>query len=257
MKFLFWNFLFLISSLCAEIVQIKNIGECKEHIKPQMLLIFDIDNTIMETAQSIGSDQWFSYRIEENIKQGMSKEESLKIALAEWISIQNKTKVKLVEPPTAQLIEDLQKDGWQILGLTIRGIELATKTLEQLKSIGVDFKKTTPVSQEIIFKQLPGAIYRRGVLFSTGSSKGSLLFQFFKETGYYPKKILFVDDKENHLKDVEKYCNELEISFIGLRYGFLDEKVKKLRPELAQEQWKCFGSLISDEEAEANLKKKL
>jgi hypothetical protein len=254
MKLFFWNVLFLFSSVCAEIVQIRNIDECKDLIKPEMLLVFDIDNTIMEPVQLLGSDQWFSYQIEENIKRGMSKQEGVMLALGQWVSIQNKTKVKPVELSTAQFIENLQKGGWKVMGLTTRGLEMATKTLEQLKSIGIDFDRAAPFSQEIIFEHIQGAVYRGGVLFSIGTNKGPLLFQFFKQTGYQPKKIFFVDDKEKYLRDVENHCAERQIPFVGIRYGFLDEKVKNLRPELASEQWKCFGNLISDAEAEAHLK---
>ena len=253
MKWLCCVLLFSISCLHAEIIQIKNIDQCKEQIKPDMLLVFDIDNTLMETAQSLGSDQWFTYQFEENMKRGMSKQESVAVTLAEWLTIQNKTKVKLVEPVTAKFLENVQKGGWKVIGLTTRGLELARKTIEQLKSIGIDFEKATPVSQEIIFENIPSAVYRKGILFSTGTNKGSLLFQFFKQTGYLPNKILFVDDKEKYLRDVEKVSLEHQIPFVGLRYGFLDEKVKHLNPELANEQWKCFGNLISDEEAKARL----
>jgi hypothetical protein len=253
----YFLFLFLALTLSAEIVQIKHIEECKNHVQPGMLLVFDVDNTLMETAQLLGSDQWFSYRIQENINRGLADQEALAITLAEWVAIQNNTQVKPAEPSTAGFIQSLQNNGWAVMGLTTRGIELSTRTREQLQSIGIDFAKASPAKQDIGFKNIPGAVYRKGVLFSTGTSKGSLLFQFFKETGYLPKKILFVDDKEKYLRDVERCCNERGIPFIGLRYGFLDEKVKNLRPELAAVQLKRFGCLISDEEAEAQLIHKL
>jgi len=225
-----------------------------DQIKPDMLVVFDIDNTLIEPAQSLGSDQWFSYRVEENIRRGMSKQESFAVALTEWISIQHKTKVKPVETSTVQLFEQLHNGGWQVIALTTRGIELAAKTIEQLKSVGIDFSKAMPVSQEIIFEHVRGALYRGGIVFCDGSNKGALLLQFFKQSGLDPKKILFVDDKEKCLRDVEQVCAEHQISFIGLRYGFLDEKVKNLKPEVADEQWVCFGNLISDEEANERLK---
>jgi|GEM_PF-243948 len=247
-----WVILFFFSSLSAEIIEIKKIEQCNKHIQPDMLLVFDIDNTLMETAQTLGSDQWFSYRIEENIKRGMLKREAAMVALAEWVSIQNKTKVKLVEPVTAAFVEKLQKNGWKVVGLTSRGLELAAKTIEQLKSIGIDFTKAAPASREIIFDD--DRFYRDGILFCSGTNKGSLLFQFFNQVGCQPKKILFVDDKEKYLREVEKDCLQHQIPFLGIRYGFLDEKIKNFKPQVANEEWKCFGNLIGDDEAELHLK---
>ena len=60
--------------------------------------------------------------------------------------------------------------------------------------------------------------------------------------------MLFINDKASHLKEVERACEQAKIPFIGLRYGFLDEKVKRFSHEIAAIQWEHFGKLLSDEE---------
>lgn len=252
MKFVFGFFL-LFSFGYAEIIQIQSINQCQEYIQPEMLLIFDIDNTIMEPVQLLGSDQWLSYQIQQNLKHGMSEQESVMVGLVQWTAVQNQTKVKLVEPVTAEFISRYQKRGWKVMALTTRGLEMASRTIDQLKSIGIDFAESSPMHQEVVFHDIPGCIYRSGILFSSGSSKGNLLLRFLQQNKLQPKKIFFVDDKEKYLIDVEKICIKQHIPFLGIRYGFLDEKVKNFRPEIAREEWKCFGNLISDREAETHL----
>jgi hypothetical protein len=250
-----WMILFLFSFvfLEAEIIEIKKIDECLEHAKPEMLILFDIDNTLMETTQTLGSDQWFSHRIEEYVNQGFSKEEALLVTRFEWVSIQYKSNVQPVEPTTAQLIQKLQKNGWKVLALTTRGLYLANRTIEQLQSIGINLA-IPAFPHEMTFNEERGAMYRDGILFSAGTDKGPLLFQFLEKVHLQPKKILFVDDRKGHLQNVEAFCNQHQIPFLGLRYGFLDEKVHQLRSDLAQVQLARFGQLISDEEAESVLK---
>lgn len=251
---LIFMLIFLLSSLDATIIEIKNLSDCRDHIKPDTLVIFDIDNTIFEPVQSLGTDQWFGYRMVQLENGGFCHAEALHLTRAEWIAIQNVTKVKPVETTTREVIARLQKEGWKMMGLTNRGLYLATRTNDQLHSIGVDLSKTAPVQREMMFDVNQGVLYRSGILFSAGTSKGDLLKQFFKEASIQPKKILFIDDKESQLKIVEKVCEEMQIPFIGLRYGFLDEKVQNLRKDLVQKQLEHFGQLMSDEDAEAQLK---
>jgi hypothetical protein len=219
-------FLCLVSFLNSQIIQIKFINECEEHITSDMVLIFDIDNTVIETAQYVGSDQWFYHRLKEYVKQGFDEQKALQVVLPEWVSIQKRTNVNLVEPITSRVIETWQKNGWEVMGLTSRGLELAERTVWQLQSVGIDFAKASPVLHEMNFKNNPDAIFRDGILYCSGSGKGSLLFQFFQNSGFFPKKVLFVDDKESHLRHVENACVEHQVPFVGLRYGFLDDKIK-------------------------------
>ena len=75
------------------------------------------------------------------------------------------------------------------------------------------------------------------------------------KVGYEVKKVLFVNDKAPHLRELEKTCKKREVSFTGLRYGFLDHKIKNMRKDLAKLQLEHFGKLLSDHDAEKMLEK--
>ncbi|MBF8262517.1 MAG: putative rane protein [Parachlamydiales bacterium] len=254
MRLIFFLFI-LFTSLDAEIFQIKSIEETSEHLQEDTLVIFDLDNTVMEPMQTLGSDQWFAYRINEYRQQGCSDQDALKATIAEYVAIQNVTKMRLVEPSTFQVIEKLQKNHVPMIGLTTRSLVLVPKTIEQLNSIGVDFSKTTPVQMDMFFENDRYIQFQQGILFTSGTSKGAALLRLVHESGYQPKRILFVDDKMSHLQDVEKVCSACCIEFVGFRYGYLDEKTKSLRTEIARKQLELFGKLLSDEEAVTLLKK--
>jgi hypothetical protein len=62
---------------------------------------------------------------------------------------------------------------------------------------------------------------------------------------------LFINDKHEHIQQVEKTCQEKGISFIGLRYGYLDDQVEAFSPQIASIQMDYFNNfqLMSDVEA--------
>jgi phosphoglycolate phosphatase-like HAD superfamily hydrolase len=254
MRFLLF-FLLFGRLLSAELIEIQNIEEFSKHAGEDTLLVFDIDNTIFEPTQTLGTDQWFYHQIDQYVDKGYPAQEALEIALAEWMAIQNVTKVQLVEPAVAKLIAKYQKKGWPLIGLTTRGLGLATRTVEQLQTLGVDLSKSSPIQQDHFIKNRGGVLFRGGILFTAGTNKGSAFFKLLSKAGYDVKKVLFVNDKASHLRDVEKACKKRKVSFTGLRYGFLDNKVQNMRKDLARVQWDHFGKLLSDHDAENLLKK--
>ena len=68
--------------------------------------------------------------------------------------------------------------------------------------------------------------------------------------GYTPKTIIFINDKASHLKEIEVAAEEKGIPFIGLRYGYSDERKALFQAEIADHQFmhSSYHELLSDEE---------
>lgn len=247
-------FLGVGSLLFGKIEEIRFISEIDGYFDPDAFYFFDLDNTIMETAQTLGSDQWFGHRVSHYLDQGKGSFQALQLALAEWTAVQHLTEMKLVENNTKKWIERLQKEARAVMGLTIRDVGLAARTVEQLKTLEIDFSKTSPCTKEKMFVGDNEVIYRNGILFTSGTNKAKAFLEFIRQIMIAPSKVIFVDDKGKYLREMEEVCLEEKIEFVGLRYAFLDDKVESFSPELAALQWECFGKLISDEEAEERLK---
>jgi hypothetical protein len=241
---------FATFSLPAEIYETMHMNKVYDHLQSDMLILFDIDNTLIEPVQELGSNQWFEHRIKEYVSQGQSKQEALEKALREWTAIQNITHVKLVEPGSHQIVKDLQKKGYSVIGFTTRGLGISTCTIEQLESVNIDFTTTAPTKEEIFFTNGHGILFRGGVLFTAGTDKGKALGKFLDTINCRPASILFINDKLSHLLPVEEYCKQSSLPFIGLRYGYLDEKVENLRTQIADVQFHHFGHILSNDAAE-------
>ncbi len=242
--------LFFSAHLSADIIETAHMEEILPQVKSGMLVIFDVDNTLIEPVQELGSDQWFEHRIKEYISYGYAKDAALEKALREWTAIQSITNIKTVEGGTSEIIHKIQQQGVSVMGLTTRGLGLSTRTVEQLHTVGIDLGATAPIQEEIFFMNEKGVLFRGGTLFTAGTHKGNALRKFLKRINYTPDSILFVDDKISHLMAVESLCEDLGIPFIGYRYGRLDDKVHNLRKQIADVQFHFFGHILSDEAAE-------
>ncbi|MBI5346265.1 MAG: DUF2608 domain-containing protein [Chlamydiae bacterium] len=58
-----WLSLTFVFSLSAEIFEIKQIKEINLYLIDDQLVVLDLDNTVLKTAQLLGSDQWFDKQL--------------------------------------------------------------------------------------------------------------------------------------------------------------------------------------------------
>lgn len=258
-KIIYTSFAFLllnISNLSGVIIETSHFCEINEHITPQTLVILDIDDTLLIPTQTLGTDVWFLYRIIENEKLGLPKKKAFERALAEWEATRHITQVKLVEIGTDTIIDNLQKQNLMVIGLTSQGLALATRTVQQLNDLNIDLIRTAPSKEDLYFNNgAHGVLYRQGIIFTSGTKKGKALLTWLDTNDLHPERILFINDKLTHLRDVEEDIEARGINFIGLRYNYSDDRVKNFRKDIADIQWKysTFQHILSDEEAEALL----
>src|SRR4051812_33940238 len=115
MKKVLMVLLVLVSSIQAQakIVEAKRINEILGYINSGTLVVFDLDNTVMEPVQMLGSDQWFDSLVK--LFDG-----NIERAVDVWQNVQRKTEMKTVEPGTPDLIRGLRSRGLHVLALTAR-----------------------------------------------------------------------------------------------------------------------------------------
>ncbi|MEI6805940.1 MAG: DUF2608 domain-containing protein [Myxococcaceae bacterium] len=212
----FYPFLLLLAVSCAtvqvqkpvpvsEIHEISTMSEIEKWIIPDTLLLFDLDNTIFESTDIISHANWYN---------DMSKKYPNKITeilKRNWAATQ-KSDVKLIEKSTPELIKKLQDQGVRIMAFTSRNMVLLDATLRQIKSVGIDFSRTSPYEDSIHFHD--------GILFAdNGYPKGEALRAYLKDIDFNPKRIILVDDLKKNLESVCKATRA-----IGLYYPLVDKK---------------------------------
>ncbi len=145
------------------------------------------------------------------------------------------------------------------MGLTTQGLALATRTVKQLRTLGFDLSKTAPRQSDCYFENGHGVLYRQGILFTSGTDKGKALIRFLELSGARPERVVFLNDKQTHLVEVERALEKAGIEFVGLRYSYSDDRVNRFSPLIADIQFRysSFDRILSDGEAEAILNEQL
>lgn len=249
-----------VSSLRAEIIESKHFNDVSTHATSETLVISDLDDTILVPLQMIGSDEWFSHRINKHRADGMQPQTALEKTVAEAQAVRQLTQMKLAEPGTDKIIQSLQKKGICVMGLTVQAAAVAMRTNQQLKANNIDLT-VNALSKEDQYFPLNGQnmLYKNNILFTTGTSKGEALFTLLDKIKMTPKRIVFIDDKASNVEDVEKWAKKRNVQFIGLRYSHSDQSKAAFRADVAEVQFdqSTFTHLLSDEEAISLLSKKV
>ncbi|MDB6081345.1 MAG: putative rane protein [Chlamydiia bacterium] len=237
----------LIGAICES----HTIADVLQHANEKTLIVFDIDNTIYEPVQMLGSDQWFYHHLEKLKASGVSHHEALQQSLHLWHKIQHVTRVQLMETHTPEIIQKLQESNFSVMALTTRGHEIADATLRQLASHSIDMRKTAPDSTDYYLQDMPHVLWKGGVLLTKGLHKGKAFLAFLKQSGFTPKRVVFINDKASHIRELEESSEAVGIEFLGLRYSGSDEKVKNFLPHVAHVQLLHFEDILPDAAVEA------
>jgi hypothetical protein len=248
----------------AEVREAPTMARALEGVDQDTLVIFDLDNTVMTPPQSLGGEEWYDYfvakRTEEFKAQGLNereaKEKAIDKGLKEWNQFHQNAKVIPVEIDTPSLINTIQLRGIQTMALTARPDSLGEATVTQLKSIGITMDKNPIVREDLTIDGTnPSKFYKGILLVGPKNNKGEVLAKFLQQLQLHPKKIIFVDNKQHHVIDVEKALVEMKTSYFGRRYGAADQKIACMNKQVVEIQHRYFfGDVLSNADAEKLLK---
>jgi FMN phosphatase YigB (HAD superfamily) len=207
----------------------------ESHAPHDILVIFDIDNTIAHPKTEVGTDQWLEHQAKQQAVDGVTVAQAYQNLLPLYYKIQHITDLHLVENMIAELIADLKTDGVLTLGLTARHDPIIDRTLAQLAPLNVAF--STPAQDEILIEASKHtALYKNGVIFCGQNSKGEVLFKLLTMLSITPKKIFFIDDKMHHLIAVEKMAIERGIECVCIHYTHCQARVDNFDPVQANQE---------------------
>lgn len=217
------------------ILESKNITDVLHYVDSDTLVIFDVDNTLIESATAVGGTAWFDYMLARLLQQGFSRDDAVKKLYRAFVTVQGFVNMKPVEENTVSVVQRLHGLGIKTLGLTARGFMVARETDRQLKAVGISLDKNTLYDEEIVFAEHDG--FLKGVLFvKPFTDKGEKLFTFFERIKYQPKKVLFVDDMSHFLGEVSTVLAAKKIPFTGIRYGATDSRMVSFNGAKADEE---------------------
>lgn len=210
-------------------------------------ILFDIDNTLMESSLQLGSAQWRSHVRKKALLAGCDSEKADEVLDKFWFFVQHFIPVNVVDPATLSVLGQLQESSI-VLALTAREPHEKHYTQKQLHSLGIDLRNNS-FSDELALSRPFPCLYQEGIIYCGENKKSAGLAAFFDATRQLPKKVIFVDDKQEQIDDVENALNQMGIECIAIRFGGADERVKSFNPSIADIQWNHLPRIISDQEA--------
>lgn len=217
-----------------------------KHVDSDTLFIFDIDHTLIEPVQNIGSTHWERHLAKKLKEEGFTHHEASIRAFHQWRTIQHLTAVKAVEESIYEVKALIKSLNVETLGLTARDGTLSDLTYDQLKSVQLD----TIFTYQADCKDLPGNYpckYSRGTVFCGFNKKDAGLNLFLEHVKMRPKKVVFVDDQKSHVDELEDLANLLGIEYVGMTYHASGNH--KFDAQIAEIQEQYLPKLISDREA--------
>jgi hypothetical protein len=239
----------MVFPLCADIQSSYAIADVLKYLDPAIkaektLIIFDLDNTVVSSSVEPGdlldSPEWLSTMIRRKMEiSHISKKQALEFTLPLHFLLAPYVNMSPVEDCVVGLIDVLQKAGYKVIGLTARLPQhLKISTCQRLDKIGIDFSKGQIGTGDHIFNER--LQYIQGILFVAGGHKGDCLLSLLDTVGYMPENIIFADDKDYCIYELEGTLKKNDMKHTCLFYHYCDYLADTY--DIAQSQ-KTFDAL--------------
>lgn len=222
------------------IVEHHNFIAINDYLNPHdfnkyTIIVLDIDNTITQPKDRLGSEEWVVHMMNTFTEPHPDSRFRFNLIAPLYFDVIRAIDFIPVELTTCDIIRQLQQMGVIVVGLTARSCHIANRTTEQLQKIGIEFSHAPLWHEDFCSDGHLEYCYLNGIIFCNGNDKGKVLVDIFERLNHCPCKIIAIDDKEKHLHAIARAIDPC-IEFIGIRYAYLDEKVRNFDKIAADEE---------------------
>jgi hypothetical protein len=256
-----------------------------EEFGPQaVLLVVDIDNTVLAMDDPLGSEQWFDWQVFLWKNQPQSPD-LVANSFPGILEVQGRLYERgAMHPPQTDLpaiVRRIQDAGVAAVVLTSRGEDFRGPTERELTRNGFDFSRTAlatrdqkktlympydpaaPAAAGISAREVstlkldkPQQVsYRNGIMMTSGQHKGIMLVTLLHRAAEPVKAVIFVDNRADHVAGVVDQMQEEGVEATGLVYTREDNEIKAFaygpKDEYTAAWRELSGSLASAERSAA------
>jgi len=239
----------------------------------EVLVVFDIDNTLLANDTDFGSDQWFDWQSDlikkEQFEQAVAGDFNGLIDIQAMLYALGSMHKSQVDAEI--IINKIKSLGGKVMALTARGYSTRNATIRELKRNGLSFEDSAigmnagfgfyyfpynldkPENDGFSVEEInlwglkkPRLVsYFGGILMSAGQHKGAMLRQLLFKTKEKFKAIIFVDDKKKNIDKMAQGFEQLPVDLINIRYTKEDGQVLRFiegTKEMVNRQWKVLSN---------------
>ena len=209
----------------------------------RVLVVLDLDNTLLAMEQDLGSDQWFYWQWDMQANEPCNP-----LLVSDVLAAQGAlfyaSAMRLTQPDAAAQVRRMQDQGVRVIVLTARGPQYRLATFRELRRNGFSFwSSALPPQRGFSEPYMPEGgerpvHYEDGVYLTAGQDKGVMLKDLFRKTGQpAPTLIIMADDKESNLRDVQTAFSWSGTAVHGWRFTGEDGAVEAFDAAAAAAQW--------------------
>ncbi|MCF6263400.1 MAG: DUF2608 domain-containing protein [Xanthomonadales bacterium] len=207
-----------------------------------ILVVFDIDNTLLAMNTQLGSDQWYDWQ------SAMQKADKcdprlVRNRLASQGALFFSGSMRPTQNDAAAVVKKLQQQGTTVMAATARGWTFVLPTMRELRRNQMDFRATAPgpVNGYGEFQAASAVrplLYKDGVYMLAGQHKGDMLIELLNKIGgTLPKAIVVIDDKDYNLAAYEETAKRLNLNLYSIYYTGVSDWVASFNPEKVTADW--------------------
>jgi hypothetical protein len=255
------------------------VAEYADEFGPEhVLLVLDIDNTLLAMNQDIGSDQWFEWQkhlLDHEPRSRHLVADSFDGLLDAQGLLFNLGRMHPPQPDLPRIIRRLQDSGIQTLVLTSRGDEFRVATERELNRNGYDFTKAAlPVEGLPRGMYLPYDLenlsadglaehdvdalgisdpkpvsYENGLYMTAGQPKGAMILAILHHAQPEIRAIVYADDHIRHVAYVFAAAAGRNREITAFHYTREEARVKRFQygdKEEVSHSWRKLNRVLEE-----------
>ena len=170
--------------MMSKIIESNKITDVLKHVDEKTLVVFDIDNTLIDTVQEFGGYAWSINMTKRFLDKGFDFSEALVKSYALLGDVIEEIDFKVIEPETASVITKLREKNILSMALTARMLTMSSCTDRSLLGVNINFFEPAICGDTIQFSSTAG--YTNGVLYAGPdfNNKGECLTLFLDKINY-------------------------------------------------------------------------
>jgi hypothetical protein len=235
------------------------IDKVQKYGANQVLVVMDIDNTILTGDTDLGSDIWYQWqRGELDVKPAPDQKLADNCLFGEAIGLLYELgTMSLTDTLLPGYIHSWQASGVTLFALTSRSPDYRTATERELGRNKINLSASELKSKDghnlfLDYQTSNRKIsYLDGIMMTSGMNKGNMLADILDSAGMSFKAIIFIDDTRKNIDAVKnKYLANNQADMVLFNYtGIMSERLKKnngvvLTPEQAKKMDRDWDELI-------------
>jgi len=241
---------------------VKDLKALTQHVasnKPPIgttLVIFDIDDTLLEANNFVGSSKWYNWQRGKvvtdfnGVKFTIKQENKFSCIFRSLSTLFELASTRTTQPDISNIMTELS--SYDLMLLTARTTSYRAATERELEKNSISFSDQHLGNPNKVFnfrfddgKRTANVTYQNGMIMASGLNKGLVLETMLKRLNKNYQQIYFIDDSQKNITDMNKAWKEKSGQMHLFHYTRVDKSISKEEIKQSVFAKKYFDQFIS------------